>query len=188
MTATQTRMTDLYEHLTKLGLPKTFVREKILPDWWDDELDNDPDVWLEGAGYVARRLNVDFSALIQQDAPLKFHNHFQPKYKLTEQTSYDPLAAVCAIATSIAGAVSDACIPKYQELKEISVAQIRQTMLERHQIVDLEAVLEFCWNRGIPVIHLTQFPEGCRRFHGMITFCDNRPVIVVSLQDASPSG
>ncbi|MEZ2236288.1 MAG: hypothetical protein ACBR20_02485 [Microcoleus sp.] len=35
-------MSVLYRKLLAIGFPKQFVRDKVLPSWWNEELDNQP--------------------------------------------------------------------------------------------------------------------------------------------------
>jgi Zn-dependent peptidase ImmA (M78 family) len=87
----------------------------------------------------------------------------------------------------VAELVSYACISEYQPLDNLSIQEIRNIILENNGIVSLESVLKFCWHKGIPVIHYNNFPQKTKKFHGMVTFVSDRPVIIISLQDLSPS-
>lgn len=49
------------------GFSRDYVRQQGLPTWWDDELDADEDVVLEGAAHISRRLGVDLLSLLQSD-------------------------------------------------------------------------------------------------------------------------
>ncbi|MFM7793372.1 MAG: hypothetical protein ACKO90_36550, partial [Microcystis panniformis] len=57
-------MAALYGKLSEIGLKKNYVRKNGLPSWWDDELNDKPVAVLEGAGYIAKNLNLDLSSLL----------------------------------------------------------------------------------------------------------------------------
>lgn len=57
-------MKFIYKKLKRLGLDKKYIRYQVLPSWWDDKLNKNPVAVLEGAGYIARNLNIDLLSLI----------------------------------------------------------------------------------------------------------------------------
>ena len=67
MTQTQLQMSDLYERLDAIGFPKKYLQNKILPDWWTDDVDVTSGVLVEGALYLSRRLNLDMRSLLGTD-------------------------------------------------------------------------------------------------------------------------
>lgn len=69
-------MASLYQKLSKIGLKQNYVRKNGLPSWWDDELNDKPVAVLEGAGYIAKNLNLDLSSLLNPQEEVKFK---QPK-------------------------------------------------------------------------------------------------------------
>jgi hypothetical protein len=71
----------------------------------------------------------------------------------------------------------------------MSISDIRHEILHQHPFVHLDSLLEFCWSRGIPVLHFADFPtvKGSRKFDGMVIEFDTRPVVVISLNHHSPA-
>ncbi len=65
-------MASLYKKLSAIGLEKNYVRQNGLPSWWDDELNDKPVAVLEGAGYIAKNLNLDLSSLLNPQEKVKF--------------------------------------------------------------------------------------------------------------------
>jgi len=57
-------MKFIYKKLKRLELDKKYIRYQVLPSWWDDKLNKNPVAVLEGAGYIARNLNIDLLSLI----------------------------------------------------------------------------------------------------------------------------
>jgi IrrE N-terminal-like domain len=178
------QMADLYQRLAKIGLPKKYLKDNILPDWWSDEVDQTPGVLMEGAMYLSRRLNIDIASLITSETP-----HFIPaataKFKTNDSTDLQKISIPCALALSIAETVAHECPQHYQNINLLSISEIRQQILSESSAVNLSGVLNFCWESGIPVIHLNQFPSKVHRFQGMVASFKSRPVIVVSLNDCS---
>lgn len=189
MTQTQTKMqmAELYERLAVIGFPKKFIQQKILPDWWTDEVDETPGVLTEGALYISRRLNLDMQSLLDCKLSPEFNSPSQLKFKLKAGTNNHQIAIPHLISARIAEMVAYACNKPYQPLDNVSVSAIRQDILARQNSVNLQGFLEYCWGRGIPVIHFDKFPPKVRKFHGMASYFCARPVILLSLKAKSPS-
>lgn len=189
MTQTQTKMqmADLYDRLAAIGFPKKFIQQKILPDWWTDEVDETPGVLTEGALYISRRLNLNMQSLLDFKLAPEFNFSSQLKFKLKAGTNNHQLAIPHLISARIAEMVAYACNRPYQPLDSVSISAIRQDILAHHNSVNLQGFLDFCWGKGIPVIHFDKFPPKVRKFHGMAGYFCDRPVILLSLKAKSPS-
>lgn len=189
MTQTQTKMqmADLYARLAAIGFPKKFIQQKILPDWWTDEVDKTPGVLTEGALYISRRLNLDMQSLLDCKLSPEFNSSCQLKFKLKAGTNNHQLTIPHLISARIAEMVAYACNNPYQPLDSVSVSAMRQDILVHQNSVNLQGFLEYCWGRGIPVIHFDKFPPKVHKFHGMVGYFYDRPVILLSLKAKSPS-
>jgi hypothetical protein len=65
-------MKFIYKKLKRLGFDKKYIRYHVLPGWWDDKLNTNPVAVLEGAGYIARNLNIDLLSLISPGVKTRF--------------------------------------------------------------------------------------------------------------------
>jgi Zn-dependent peptidase ImmA (M78 family) len=182
-----TRMADLYQRLASVGLTKSFLLKQGLPDWWCDEYEASEGAVVTAAAHIAKRLNLDLKSLLDEQARPKFVLTSQPKYKVQIGTDPQQLPVPSAIAAKVADVVASACRVTYQPIEHLTVAEIREEILKVRPCVDLEGILDFCWRRGIPVIHFSRFPDGIRKFQGMAACFHQRPVIVLSLNASSPS-
>jgi hypothetical protein len=180
MTRVQVRMADLYSRLAAVGFPKRFLRDQILPDWWTEEADQDPDVVLAGAMYLANRLNVNVRSLLEIDGEVVFAPICQPRFKLKNGTDVQRLMVPRALAARVAELVAYGCKQPYLGLEEWSIERIRERILRSQNAVNLAGVLDFCWSIGIPVLHCSTFPDGVQKFQGMVAYYGDRPVIVLS--------
>jgi hypothetical protein len=180
MTQTQapTRMADFY-----------FVQKQGLPDWWSEEYEQTEGAIFTAAAHISKRLNLDLPSLLNEQVQPRFVLTSQPKYKIQNGTDPQQLPIASAIAAKVADVVAFACKTPYQPIDHLSVAAIREEILTSRQFVDLEGFLDFCWSRGIPVVHFDQYPraKGIKKFQGMAACFSQRPVIVLSLNAVSPS-
>lgn len=181
-----TQMSDLYTRLATIGLPKKYLKTHILPDWWTDEVDETPGVVLEGAMYLAYRLNLDLRSLFTEEVP-QFATINTAKFKTQNGTESQQLLIPRALSLYLAELIAHACPHPYQPIDHETVPDIRTTILKNYPSISLTGLLNYCWSRGIPVFHFNRFPPNVRRFHGMVAHIDDRPVIILSLNDPSPA-
>jgi hypothetical protein len=180
MTDVPIKMADLYDRLAGIGFSKKFVQQKILPDWWTKEADQDPDVVLEGAMYLANRLNVNVRSLLDTSVAVAFAPTYQPKFKLKNGTDLQRLTIPRALSARVAELVAYGCKQPYLGLADWSIERIRDQIMQSRDAVDLAGFLEFCWSIGIPVVHCSAFPDGVQKFQGMVAYYSDRPVILLS--------
>lgn len=185
-TAPSLTMADLYGRTSRLGIPKKFIREKILPTWWTDDVDKTPDALTEGALYLSRRLNLDLVSLLHEDTP-RFISLGSPKFKTGGGTDFAKLAVPYSLAGRIAELVNYGVSNPYQDISDWTVATIRKRILEQYPCLNLDGLLNFCSRIGIPVIHFSQVPQSCHRFQGMVMVLQDRPIILVSRNERSPA-
>jgi Zn-dependent peptidase ImmA (M78 family) len=187
MTQTLTKMSDLYDRLSKIGFPQQFVQDQVLPDWWCSEFEESAGAVIEAASYAARRLSLDLNSILYNEESIAFTPIGQPKFKSQQGSDSEKMAIPTALSHRIAELVAYACISKYQSLVGVPISQIRKDLIENSGVISLDSLLKFCWSNGIPVIHCNNFPQNTAKFHGMTTWIKNRPVIVISFKDLSPS-
>lgn len=178
MTQTLT-MSALYKKLAKIGLKKDYIRENGLPSWWDDELSDKPLAVLEGAGYIADHLNLDLKSLICPEVEVKFNSPPPTKFKHHNTTKKKHPKLAQALASRVAELIAYGTDVKFTPLPT-DVKEIRKEILGTHPTVHLISLLEYCWSKGIIVAYFHQFPQGTKKFAGLIQWQDNCPVIILS--------
>ncbi|MEB3233679.1 MAG: ImmA/IrrE family metallo-endopeptidase, partial [Leptolyngbyaceae bacterium] len=178
------------------GLSKPFVRECLLPEWWANDVEAEPDAVVTAAAYVSRRANLDFASLIQNDCQPHFKEALRSRYKVNAGGSDGQLALPQAIASQVANLVAFAWSGSpYDPSKVVDPQAIRDHLLQRYPVVTLEGLTRYCLSCGIPVVHVSQFPEGQKKFDGMVgyfgdrsgTHHSKRPVIVIRKNHKSPA-
>jgi Zn-dependent peptidase ImmA (M78 family) len=192
MTQTPTKIDQIdikafYERLAQFGLKERYVREKLLPDWWDKEFEKTQGAVVEAAAYVSGRINLDITSLLQVDTQPKFKETCKHSFKVREGTGKDQLIVVQGMADRIAELITYACIPNAKSLDGISAITIRDEILTTERFVTLEGLLKFCWHYGVPVAYSNKFPNGQKKFDGMVGCFYERPAIVISRKHTSPA-
>jgi len=175
-------MADLYRRLRAVGLTKPYVRNMILPDWWEDQVAENPAGYAEGLTLLSRHLGLDIATLRDPARPVAFRNFGVCKFKKSQNATEDDLALARAMATRAAqlvnAAVTEPALPPPP-----SAAQIRREILGQGESwISLNNLTDYCWSLGIPVIHLSSFPDA-KRPDGLSVRVGGRPVIVLCKKD-----
>lgn len=178
---------DLFQRLRPLGYDEKFIRRVVLPDWWEDSLAEVPANRALAEMAIARHLGLPLAALRQPDSLLDFPALPNVCLKRAKDATFDEVKAAIFVAKHAAELTAENIkeLPPFAGI--LTAAQVRSLILHRHDRVTLASLLEFCWAKGIIVIHLSLLPKLTRKIQGMALFIDQHPVVVLaSGHDAPP--
>lgn len=173
----------LYKAVRGLGLTRAQAR-RLLPSWWSPDIEKQPDGIAELAMHLGRRLSLDVGALLSgQVRPSGAVASIAFKHRAGVEPS--SLEAASFIASSLAHTIVAAMPAKHEKLparaEEIQGA-VRQLS---GGIVSFDALVDLCWQRGIPVIPLPHLPVGVRKMDGAALQDGGRPAIVIAKRKSS---
>jgi hypothetical protein len=172
----------IFKSLEIMGLPSSFVEEFIFPNWWKSVLgnNNSPIHNLQNLIIsVSDRLmlNIDF---VSEKSLFTFKEIPNLRYKL--QKNINETGISIRIATSIAKHISRLGLKNYIPVSN-NPQLVRDWILQKRPCIDLDGLLYFCWEHGIPVVHpsiyVQQKIKGMSSFGGMVAMFQNNPVIVI---------
>ena len=173
----------LYDNLKTFGLTPSQVR-KLLPAWWSKEAEREPDGVAELCVLVSRRLSLDLGALLEGKLQRK-DKALTLAYKHSASVTADTLQGATSVGLSLAEAVTAAMVGT-SYVPPGTTAEFRKRVKARGRgIVGLGAILDTCWESGIPVVPMTTLPVGMRKMDGAVINCNGRPVIIVSKKKSS---
>lgn len=172
-------MTHLYARLSEIGYPKKYVRDVVLPSWWDDRAAEAPAGFAEALLIIARRLGLDYASLRGGDGAVQSSARPLVKFKTAaESIAADECDVPAAIAMQAARfAALGAPEPTQEPLK--TAAEIREFIKSDRPCVDLEGLLDYCWSIGVVVLHVSELPPRAKRLHGLAVNAGGRHVAVV---------
>ncbi len=173
-------MVSLYARLGKLGFSKKFVREFLLPDWWDDAAAESPSGYAQACISIARTVDMPFQSLFSPDAKLALPSPNQFRLKKRSDTKPDALLPAVVLAQVAARIVANSLIDLPAYSPAAVPAAIRATILDANQNVDLAGLLDWSWQHGIIVLPMSAFPAGIKKFTALAMFADQRPVVVLA--------
>ena len=176
---TQNPMRALIGRLTKLHVPEAYLRKEVLPVWWDDEAALNPAGYAEALGYVSRHLGLDLRALQTPGVPLSFVTLRKAKFKLKEGTTQAQVRPTAALAVR-AVKTALAAFSRPTEAIPSSASEIREQILaHNHAWINLGNLLDWCWEKGLPVLHVSNLPKLIKKMDGLAANVDGRFVIAL---------
>lgn len=175
MTATvQTLLSTLQRH----GLRRKDI-SRILPEWWNDELTSSASGAQQARIYLAKALSLRFRALSETPPRVEFELPDERRFKLSGRTTESDVTLAVALARSASKITLSAFDTPFRAPSE-AAADIRAEILAAgNPWVGLSQLVDYCWDHGIPIIHLAS-PLLGRKMDGIAMSMSGRPSIVLS--------
>lgn len=168
----------LFSALQDAGIPRSYVR-RMLPDWWSDELIQDPNARVELDINLSRMFGLKLSNLLQDRPTITIDLPGGAKYKRSRRIGEGELGQATAIVHSLAKMIASAMTNEVLPIPE-NALDVRDEILGMGpKRVSLMAVIQYLWSKGIPTIHVTDLPVGLKKMDGLALKIDGRPVIVL---------
>ncbi|MBN7123532.1 hypothetical protein BSU01_17740 [Erwinia billingiae] len=179
MTAT-THQKPLNAFLNRVGALDGRLAEglyNLLPDWWDDSLNESPSISQQVILGLAKFANLDLKTVINPAVQLKFNQSIR-RYKHAANKPVEELQAATAVVDGMAKIAVAVVKNQYHELP--NARDIRQGILERGKPwVDFQALLEFSWSMGVPVLYMPEIPAQ-KKMDAVAIKVSERPVIALT--------
>jgi len=173
-------MAQLYSRLGSVGFPRKYLREIILPDWWDDEIACNPAGYAEGLMILSRNLGLDLASMQHEAVPVGLRNLGPCKFKKAPSTSAKELTLASTLATRVVELINPA-VPEPQNPLLSSASAIRQSILgSGAPWVSLANLVDYCWSVGLPVVHMSAFPPGAKKMEGLASVRSGHYAVVLS--------
>lgn len=175
-------MTGLLSQIGAVGISALFAR-KALPSWWDDNVAFDPAGLQQAQIYISRAFNLDLKSLANESSVPCFRSSVR-KFKLNRNVTEADVSVSAHFATAMAKLALNG-VAKTQDIVPSSAAILRAQILEKHPCVSLEALLEWCADADIPVIHVEKLPG--KKMTGLVVREAGRFAIVLSKKVHHPA-
>lgn len=174
------QMQELYARFEEAGISREYIRDFVLPDWWDDEIADNPGGYLEGLTFIAKHLGIDLETLRNTGSSLSARTAAEARFKLRADIDSNDVNWAQSVSVRAAEMAAHATTVPLRLTSDLDAASVRQHILEQDtKWVDLDSLLKYCWKAGVPVLHLPEVPG--QKMDGMAVKAGDRPVIVVSM-------
>ena len=181
------RMKHLYERLEALGIQRSYVRNVALPAGWRDVDTENPAVYSQAIGVLARNLNISLPSLQDDNARLVWQDCGTTRFKRSKARSDNELTTAKCLAV---GAAQIACEAMTSPVAAVpsSGADVRAAILKKgFQSVGFDALLDYCWDSGIPVLHICNVPRSVNKPDALACAFAGRQAIVLMRRHKYPA-
>lgn len=177
---------QLRRELRQLGLSSSAITA-AWPGWWSDDAETSASARAELRFSLARKLGLDPRSLLDEQEP-RFVWRDEAKFKHLSTQDSRELAAINSFGTAIGRMLIAAANHSHEvPLRDLTAAELRQSILARQNYVRLVDLLALCWAIRIPVIHLRVFPLSAKRMCAMTVRVDNRFAILMGKDSNYPA-
>ena len=165
---------QLLKRLRAAGLPESFAR-RALPSWWDDEIALSPSGLQQAQLYFARAFHIDLPSLALAQGAVQFQAT-RHKFKLSRNVAESDVTLSAHYATAMAHVALVGTSLEQTQVPKDPLA-LRNGILQTQRCVDLPALLAWCSEAHIPVLHIHQLPT--KKMTGLVVQKDGRFAIVL---------
>ncbi len=168
-------MQTLLARLGSAGVPAGFAR-MALPAWWDDEIAQSKSGLQQAQMYFARAFHIDLVSLVQPSGPVQFQEA-QRKFKLSRNVTEADVSVSAHFASAMANLALVGVNAEQSKVPKDPV-ELRTAILKDHSCVSLSALLSWCAQANIPILHIHKLPG--KKMTGLVVREDGRFAIVLS--------
>ncbi len=170
---------QIYSRLRAAGIDKPYLKRFVLPDWWDDSVAETKMGFQELALRIARAFSIDVGVLLDPEGAIQLSSA-RCLFKSNVGANKDGFATAVSLSMHAAVLAAQACNADYVKVEGINPEEIRNSILcSGASCVGLAELTRWCWQHGIPVLHLPEFPTAANKPDGMLLRANGRPVIVI---------
>lgn len=176
----------LATRLAHAGFSAQFLRDVLLPDWWDASCAEDPRLLTDLELRVARFLDLPVRTVQTPGIPLAAPHYPGARLRHLPRVHQSRLRPavhaglqVAAAAVRAMGTAPEVRMPPADALA------YRAELLRAHALVDLACLVRDLWSRGIPSLHVELLPNP--RFQGMACIIEHRPVVLLGHGHDTPA-
>lgn len=170
---------NVYQLLGNYGIDKKFIKEIILPAWWEDEIANSKAGYLQTISIISKNLGIDASELINISDVITLMHQTNIKFKYPHNKTVNPKNIwPKSLAVKISEIINQTYSVSYNGIFR-NALEIRNIITQKGKL-DLNSTLEFLWSFGISVLHIPVFPKEVNKMDGMAVNLNGRPLIILS--------
>lgn len=180
-------MRDIYARLQTLGLSENWVKEHLLPSWFENEMGENPTTRLEIEVLLSRALGLQLDSLRTPGALLRFRATPRVNFKSHANAPQDKQHLARALGARLGSLVAEATREQPGSWCGQTAASIRQQILNAGaSSVSLRELLRWSWSHGLPVVNAT-LPDGLRKWDGMALSPGGRAVAISFCNRCEPA-
>lgn len=168
------------------GFPKDFVRQVLLPEWWDETCALDPRLVQDVQIRVARFLDAPLASIIDDREPLPAPTYAGARLRHPANMLENRLEPAVHAGMQIAAAIVRNLKEPAREVRlpPRDPAEWRRSLGSPAEPPDLHNAVQDLWRRGVAVGHVRTLPSP--KFQGLACIIDGRPLILLGHDHDEP--
>ncbi|MDD2724663.1 MAG: ImmA/IrrE family metallo-endopeptidase [Methylovulum sp.] len=168
---------QLSKRLSHLDKKLSVELKNYAPYWWEESLNTSPSASQQVLVSLARFANLDIKSVLDNSQPLRFKES-ACNYKHASNKEPSQLDAATALVASSAKIISQITKPKYSIFSD--ALTLRKQFLEAgNPCVNLELLINYCWQQGVPVLYLPELPVS-KKMDAVVVDIGGSPVIAIT--------
>lgn len=167
----------LSERLRGIDPVLSYSISEFIPEWWDERLNNSPGAVQQLLLSICKSTNLDAQSAMNESAELCMKD-IACCFKHAVNKTPEDLTAASGVIHSLATTVAAVTTTEYTSIPKAK--KVRAAILDSGKPwVDLEALVDYCWQHGIPVLYVPKLPVS-KKMDAVVTDINGRPVIVLT--------
>lgn len=179
MATTEHTMKALYGKLHAAGFNRKYV-QSMLPDWWDDSIAATVAGYQEASIRLGNLFGVMPSTLRDPQIPPVLRVPEGRRFKRRAGHEEAQLDIACALSMTAATLVFRYLSRSDKREGVLDASAIRGLVLQKNPYIAFDALLDYVWQLGIPVLFLDYLPSKTKKMAGLAFECVGSPVIVLT--------
>lgn len=175
---------QLRSRLVRVGF-NGLALDAAWPSWWTQEAESSPSARAELRFSLARKLGLEPSSLLEDDAAPRFVWK-EVRFKHLSIETDQEKAALASFGMALAAVLAAAAGPS-NSLAGVSASSLRGTVLRTGTpFIRLVDLLSTCWAVGLPVVHLRVFPYAQKKMAAMAVGVRSTAVVLLGKDSDFP--
>lgn len=174
----------LKNSLKEAGLSNPLI-DAAWPYWWSDDAFSSQSAKAELRFAIARKLGLSAESLFHDKVEFVWKD--DARFKNLSNESDDEKTILTSFGISVCRALLQSRQFESIQTADIGAQELRTSILQSSQFIDLHALLATCWALGIPVIHLRVFPLEAKRMQAMVVKVAGRHAILLGRDAKYPA-
>lgn len=163
----------IYSELRDRGFDKSYSQKFLFPSWFKKQFLSNESELKKLATYL--RENI-FTSI----------ENYSFQYKKNKSLQKQDIQTATEISILAANTIHSIFNKPYKSLPQ-KPKDIIQALKKKSNTIELDTMLDYLWESGIPVLYISQFPKKTKKMTAVSIMIDERPVIILSKSHKYPS-
>jgi len=163
----------IYSQLRERGFDKSYSQKFLFPSWFKKQFLSNESELKKLATYLRENIFTSIKA-------------YSFQYKKNKSLQKQDIQTATEISILAANTIDSVFNKPYKALPQ-KPKDIIHTLKKKSNVIELDTILDYLWESGIPVLYISQFPKKTKKMTAVSIMIQERPVIILSKSHKYPS-